>query len=217
MRDFKKILLTAGLIINIIMLLASCGANNNTKESKETIELKKCEKLIDKFAMYATEKDSEEICKLIFTDEMVKGCNKLYYVDMNLQITNRNLQFKQSFSELFETIEYEFTDTTFSKLSEEDLYKTLSYYEYLGYKVDISEGYLVTTMFNSSAGYRYPSCFPVVKIAEDEDEEGEGEEGEGEGEWKLSPLVWDMTFGNKLEEIRRVYTEEDFINYGISP
>ena len=185
----RNIILSSLAAIGMTISTVSCGATDVNYDMLE------CEELIDDFADYTTDKNCKKICSLIFTDEMVEDCNVLYYTEMKLQITNRNLIFKQSFGDLFESIKYEFTDTSFSELSDDNLEITKAFYADLGYTVGISEGYWVSSTFSSSAGYEYNADFAVVKI---------------DDEWKISPQIWLVTFGQKLEPLRKVFTEEDF-------
>ena len=194
----KHSICTFFIAIGFTITAASCGS---TATSKKNAEIKKCENMLKKYAEYATDKECKDICELMFTDEMMKKCNKLYFADMKLQITNRNLMFKQSFSDLFESIEYEFTDVEFSELSDEDIEWTEEYYKYFGFNIDISSGYLVSSTFSSTAGYNYSANFAVVKVDEDE--------------WRISPQIWEVTFGQKLEPIRKTYSESDF--YSLIP
>jgi len=187
MFNYKK--LTTVILSCIIVFSCISCESEKPKKNKDT---KKCEKLISDYAYHFTENECEELCKLMFTDEMIADCNKVYYANMHLDITNRNLIFKQGLSDmLFKTIEYSFEDISFSKLSKNDLESVQSYYKtYLNYDITIDDGYLACATYKISEGLEYPVEFPIIKIEDD---------------WKISPQLWHTLFGQPLESFHRTY------------
>ncbi|MBR3023873.1 MAG: zinc-ribbon domain-containing protein [Oscillospiraceae bacterium] len=174
----ELILIIVSAMVVILVMLNIKGPSNNS-------ETRQIGKMLDKYASYATDKDSKEICGLIFVDQMKKDCSSIYYANMNLAITGRNIQCKTKFSELFDTVEYKFKDISYEPLSDDGIEKVQNMYASLGYNIPISKGYQVMATFGAENNYELPIQFQAVKI---------------NNEWKLSPQLWYVTFGEQLDK-----------------
>lgn len=201
MEDKGSMIVGIVVVILFMSFIGSCNSKDKSTPSGETksqvtsqsttmdqeeFDQLICQGLLYEYAMNFTNKDSEKLCELMFTNEMIRHCFGVYYTNMNLKIAQRNVAFKSTIGELLEKVNYSFTDVTFHDISKDQIDYTTNYYkEIFGYDVDILDGYVVKAKFSSSEGYAIDMAFPVVNI----DKEG----------WKIPPTIWECIFGDAMD------------------
>lgn len=141
----------------------------------------KAESLMNNFARKLSLKDGEAICSLMFPADEVDKMGSVYFLGIEMDVTNANLRYKEiTGAGLFDDADYEFKNIKLTDYDNDDIERIQSYYNNnFGVEIKVDKGFSGIGTLNFNDKDLYDIQFDIIKV---------------DNEWYVGANIWDLLF-----------------------